>query len=286
MKNKKKMALALISVLSLSVLTLSVFADTPVISSNSDTSVQETQKDQQHKEKSNNSSTDEKSTDSEMGGKTDGCRGQGMHHGRHDEEKVAEPENAIGSDAAEAKALEDAGVTEDQAGRVMSHVSQLDDGTVVYRVHFIYNDQMYFYQINATNGEIVDKRNEAVTEDKMAEHRGRGRHDEEQVAEPENAIGKDAAKAKALEDAGVTEDQAGKIKSHVSKLDDGTVVYRVHFIYNDQMYSYQINATSGEIVDKSNEAATEDKMTGHRGHSKEKVDTATDSSTQDATTAA
>ena len=192
MKNKKKMALALISVLSLSVLTLSVFADTPVISSNSDTSVQETQKDQQHKEKSNNSSTDEKSTDSEMGGKTDGCRGQGMHHGRHDEEKVAEPENAIGSDAAEAKALEDAGVTEDQAGRVMSHVSQLDDGTVVYRVHFIYNDQMYFYQINATSGEIVDKSNEAATEDKMTGHRG---HSKEKVDTATDSSTQDATTA-------------------------------------------------------------------------------------------
>ena len=44
------------------------------------------------------------------------------------------------------------------------------------------------------------------------------------VTEPENAVGKDAAKAKALADAGVTEEQAGKVTSRVSKLDDGTVI--------------------------------------------------------------
>jgi uncharacterized membrane protein YkoI len=263
---KKKMALALITVLSISALTLSVFADTPVIRGNSESSVQETQTEQEQSEgKSSGNSIDEKSSDSETGEKTDDCRGHGKFRGRPDEEQVEEPENAIGKDAAESKALNDAGVSEDQAGRVVSHLSQLDDGTVVYRVDFICNDQHYSYQVNATSGEIVEKKNEAVSEDRMAGPGGHGRPDEEQVEEPENAIGKDAAESKALNDAGVSEDQAGRVMSHLSQLDDGTVVYRVDFICSDQHYSYQVNATSGEIIEKKNEAVSEDRMAGPGG---------------------
>ena len=78
------------------------------------------------------------------------------------------------------------------------------------------------------------------------------------VAEPENAVGKDAAKAKALADAGVTEEQAGKVKARVSQLEDGTVIYKVHFSYNGQRYSYRIDAVSGDIVNKTVEPVTED----------------------------
>ena len=79
----------------------------------------------------------------------------------------------------------------------------------------------------------------------------------EKVAEPENAIGKDAAKEKALADAGLTSDQTGKVRSRVSKLEDGTVIYKVRFTYDGQKYSYRIDAVTGEILEKSNEAATE-----------------------------
>ena len=288
MKNKKKLALALITVMSLSALSLSVFADSVTIGGIPKPTVQETQNDQQceSEEKTTNGATDNKDTDSETGDKIKKPRG----HGKHIDEQIAEPENAIGEDAAESKALNDAGVTEDQAGRVMSHLSQLDDGTIVYRVDFIYSDQHYFYQINATSGEIVEKNNNAVTEDRKAgTGKGHGRHGEEQITEPENAIGNDAAKSKALDDAGITEDQAGRVMSHLSQLDDGTVVYKVNFIFNSQRYSYQINATSGEIVGKNTNSDTEDKKTESRGHGKhfeEINDSSTDSSSETTATAA
>ncbi|MBP5719144.1 MAG: PepSY domain-containing protein [Abditibacteriota bacterium] len=100
-------------------------------------------------------------------------------HGRHSSgkmgEKTAEPENAIGKEAAKAAALADAGLTEEQAGKVKAHVSQLDDGTVVYKVNFTYDGQRYAYHINAVTGVVVDKENEAVTEDtESREHGKRG----------------------------------------------------------------------------------------------------------------
>lgn len=96
-----------------------------------------------------------------------------------------------------------------------------------------------------------------------------------EVAEPEGAIGKDAAKEKALTDAGLTSDQTGKVRSRVAALEDGTVIYKVKFTYDNQKYTYQINATTGEILDKSTKAVTESDSTqktrprrGHKGSRK------------------
>ncbi len=97
---------------------------------------------------------------------------------------------------------------------------------------------------------------------------GSHRQKKQEVAEPENAIGKDAAKEKALSDAGLTAEQTGKVRSRVSTLEDGTVIYKVRFTYDGQKYSYKINAVTGEIVDKSNEAVTVDSEAGTHGHGK------------------
>ena len=103
-----------------------------------------------------------------------------------------------------------------------------------------------------------------MTVEETQKERRRGRHGKgDKVAEPENAIGKDAAKSKALADAGVTAEQAGEVKSRVSQLDDGTVVYKVRFTYDGQRYFYQINALTGEVTDKSAEAVTEEESTAH-----------------------
>ena len=79
----------------------------------------------------------------------------------------------------------------------------------------------------------------------------------EKVAEPENAIGKDKAKAAALKEAGIAEDKAEKIRARVTKLDDGTVVYKVSFTSGDKYYSVKINALTGAVVDKAVQCAEE-----------------------------
>ena len=68
------------------------------------------------------------------------------------------------------------------------------------------------------------------------------------LEEPENAIGKDAAVARALAEAGISTDQAGDITVHVTGNSDGSIVYRVHFTANGQRYSVKVNAVSGEIL--------------------------------------
>ena len=231
MKKKGLTALLLISALTLSALIPSAFAAKSAPGGDTETVARETQKEQRN--------------------------------GKRGGEKVAEPENAIGKDAAKAKALADAGVTAEQAGKVKTRVSQLDDGTVIYKVGFTCDGTRYSYQINAVTGAVIDKSAGDATESNR-----HGKKNGEKVAEPENAIGKDAAKAKAFADAGVTAEQAGKVKTRVSQLDDGTVIYKVGFTCDGTRYSYQINAVTGAVIDKSAETVTKDAASESRGHGK------------------
>ena len=143
MKHKRKIAFALVLVLTLSALTASAFA-APA------------------------------STDAETGAtaQTSGSVGRESKSGG----KLAAPENAIGKDAAKEKALSDAGVTAEQAGRVKARLSQLDDGTVIYKVSFTCDGQKYSYQIDALSGAIVDRSTEAVSEDAASASGARGKH--------------------------------------------------------------------------------------------------------------
>ena len=142
MKSKGLMAFALASVLSVSALTPAAFAAAPASGATTEAAVQETQTCQRHGKK----------------------------------QSVAAPENAIGKDAAKEKALADAGVTAEQAGKVKVRLSQLEDGTVVYKVSFTCEGQKYSCQINATSGAVVDKTTKAATEDAATDSTGHGKH--------------------------------------------------------------------------------------------------------------
>ena len=91
----------------------------------------------------------------------------------------------------------------------------------------------------------------------------------EEAAEPEGAVGKDAAKETALADARLTEEQAGKVRARISD-SDGTAVYKVRFACDGQRYSYRIDALSGEILDKKIRADDGEKrgVRGGKGASK------------------
>ena len=101
------------------------------------------------------------------------------------------------------------------------------------------------------------------SEAQSAPHAKKGGKKQE-AAEPENAIGKDAAKEKALADAGLSAEQAEKVRARVSDA-DGTTVYKVRFTYGGQRYSYHIDALSGEILDQKVTDASEEPSHGKHG---------------------
>ena len=121
---------------------------------------------------------------------------------------------------------------------------------------------------------------EAKESSEKKSHKG---HRHEKVAEPENAVGKQAAKDAALADADVSAEAAGKVKARVSQLEDGTVVYKVSFTHGDQWYSYKIDALTGKILDKTTEDAAAHEA-AKAEHKKEKDAEASQEGTEESET--
>ena len=95
----------------------------------------------------------------------------------------------------------------------------------------------------------------AEQRERQAGHGGRGSR--EKIEKPENAIGREAAREIALQDAGLSPEQLGSIKVRLWQTEDGTVVYRLHFCLNGQRWSYRIDAVSGEILERNVEELPE-----------------------------
>ena len=104
--------------------------------------------------------------------------------------------------------------------------------------------------------ENIDKTETDTQTTETKKHSNGKKQKKKETAEPENAIGKDAAKEKALTDAGLSSDQIKKIKARVSTTEDGTVIYKVGFVFEGQKYSYQIDALTGTIINKTSEEFT------------------------------
>ena len=109
------------------------------------------------------------------------------------------------------------------------------------------------------------------------------REKKQETAEPENAIGKDAAKEKALTDARLSANQIKKIKARVSSAEDGTVIYKVGFVFEGQKCSYQIDALTGAIISKSNEEFTKKAFNAKEKPAGKQKDTGSDTSTSEPT---
>ena len=102
-----------------------------------------------------------------------------------------------------------------------------------------------------------DAQQETTQAQTQTEERQKPNGKKEKVEAPENAVGKDAAKEAALQDAGLTAEQAGKVKARISETKDDTVVYKVRFTANDKWYSYTIDALTGEVTDRTEQSAEE-----------------------------
>lgn len=73
------------------------------------------------------------------------------------------------------------------------------------------------------------------------------------AAAPANDIGLEAAKTKALAHAGAPANEA-EIKKAKLDYDDGAAEYEIKFVWKDTRYSYEIDASSGAILEHSQKA--------------------------------
>lgn len=134
----------------------------------------------------------------------------------------------IGEDKAKEIALNHANVT-----NITNYKIELDfDDVMVYEIEFKANNKEYDYEINATSGDII----EYEIDDKEYINNSNN------SSSNNSTITKDEAKQIALNHANVTD-----ITNYKIELDDNK--YEIEFKYNNKEYSYEINATTGKIIE-------------------------------------
>lgn len=155
---------------------------------------------------------------------------------------AASTENYIGEDKATSIALKDAGQKESDTTALQVYLDEDQDGNdpAAYDVEFFVGDAEYDYEIEAASGDILSR---DVDES--------GTMTQQNINN--DYIGKTTAKRIALKDAGIKRSDAHGM--HVAlDTDDGSTVYDVEFYSGTTEYDYEIDAKSGEIVSKDQDA--------------------------------
>lgn len=147
----------------------------------------------------------------------------------------AEQSAVIGGENAQNFAFADAGVDPAQATAVTVKYARWQ-GQFVYEVEFLAGDTQYAYKIGAYDGSVAHKETKTV----------KGPEDSAPVPE---LISLEEARGIALEDAGVSQEQA---VFTLAELDEGgsVPVYKVRFFAGNTQYDYEINARTGAVYSK------------------------------------
>ncbi len=170
----------------------------------------------------------------------------------------------IGEAAAKAAALTHAGVAE---GDISQYSCELDYeyGTMVYEIEFRAGVYEYDYDINAATGEIM-KQKKKVEDGADKQQASSGAGGDAQTAssvgntsQTDNAantsgsyIGEAKAKEIALSRAGVSADAISRYQIELDR-ENGMMVYEVEFHSGNYEYSFDIDATTGQILDHDRE---------------------------------
>ena len=112
-----------------------------------------------------------------------------------------------------------------------------DDGRRVYDVEFYSGSTEYDYEIDAATGDILSYDNDVENFSIP----------QQQSTATGSYIGEDAAKAAALQRAGLTEDQVRWEKCELDE-DDGRFSYELEFTSGQHEYECEVEAFTGEIV--------------------------------------
>lgn len=149
-------------------------------------------------------------------------------------------DTSIGVEKAKNFALADAGVDPVDAQFTRTEFD-FEQGQFVYEVEFYADGAEYEYWIKANDGTVVKKEQE-LSDKQQA-----------QTTTTAEAVSMDEAKQIVLEDAGVAEADVTFTKSKEEK-DDGRQIYDLEFYTADQEFEYEVDAASGSILDKNQEA--------------------------------
>ena len=163
-------------------------------------------------------------------------------------------EQPITGQTGEQQPQQSASITEEQAKEIAANhagvaVADLtfhsvsleeDDGRRVYDVEFYSGSTEYDYEIDAATGDILsydnDVENFSIPQQQSTQGTATGSY-----------IGEDAAKAAALQRAGLTEDQVRWEKCELDE-DDGRFSYELEFSSRQHEYECEVEAFTGEIL--------------------------------------
>ncbi len=164
-------------------------------------------------------------------------------------DKQQAAKNLITLDAAKAKALADADVT---AANVTYTEAKLDyeDGIAVYEIEFYSTTHEYEYEINAATGAVHDKSVEAHKNNKGKGQAEKG--DTGNTGNTGNYLGIGKAKSIAVSHAGLSISDVTFSKAKLDT-DDGNTVYDIKFYKDGIEYEYEIDASSGKILEYESE---------------------------------
>ena len=148
----------------------------------------------------------------------------------------------ISLDKAKEIALSHAGLSADQVTFVQANMD-FDDGIQKYDIKFYCNGQEYDYEINSSNGQIVqfdyDMEYNYIPNNNTTNYQSN-------VNTTAN-ISVERAKEIALSHAGLASNQVTFQRIELD-FDNGIQKYEIEFYYNYREYSYEIDANTGNIL--------------------------------------
>ena len=148
----------------------------------------------------------------------------------------------ISLDKAKEIALSHAGLSSDQVTFVQAN-KDFDDGIQKYDIEFYCNGKEYDYEINASNGEIIqydyDMEYNYIPNNNTT-------NNQSNVNTTAN-ISAERAKEIALSHAGLASNQVTFKRTELD-FDNGIQKYEVEFYYNNREYSYEVDANTGDIL--------------------------------------
>lgn len=171
----------------------------------------------------------------------------------------------IGKDAALEAALQDAGVTEEEAARLKTSKDS-DDGRTVYEIQFDANGTEYDYEIAAEDGTILNVDTESIASNTTAQNQDTQGNESAQATQNGQQNDTQNAQAQSAEaDVAVSQEQAmqtalervpGATESDIRielDNDDGQYKYEGDIIYDQREYEFEIDANTGTVLEWSEE---------------------------------
>lgn len=181
-------------------------------------------------------------------------------------EGTASTKSYIGKTKARQIALNHAGVSNPNYIEVEFDA---DDGLIIYEVEFNTSSREYEYEIDAKTGDIIytnyepnddnynysSSNNSTSSSNNSSSNSNSSSSNRSSTSTSSNYISSSKARQIALNHAGATINTATRIHVELDREDNE---YQVEFIYNNREYDYEINATTGKILDYDSERLDND----------------------------